>query len=55
MTNHRSHSQFHAIDLIIKKRSGLEHTPEELKFLADGAAKQSIPPEQISAWLMAAF
>ncbi len=55
MTEHRFHPQFHAIDLIIKKRSGLEHTPEELRFIADSAARQSIPPEQISAWLMAAF
>ncbi|MBV8631433.1 MAG: thymidine phosphorylase [Silvibacterium sp.] len=46
---------FHPVDLILKKRSGLEHTPEELRFLANGAAKQSIPPEQLSAWLMAAF
>jgi pyrimidine-nucleoside phosphorylase len=46
---------FHPVDLIIKKRSGLEHTPEDLHFLATGAAKQSIPPEQLSAWLMAAF
>ena len=45
----------HPIDLILKKRSGLEHTPKELKFLADGAARQSIAPEQLSAWLMAAF
>ena len=50
-----SEHSFHPIDLIIKKRAGLEHTPEELKFLADGAAKQTIPPEQLSAWLMAVF
>ncbi|HZD47505.1 MAG TPA: thymidine phosphorylase, partial [Silvibacterium sp.] len=46
---------FHPVDLIIKKRLGLEHTPAELSFLARGAAKQSIPLEQLSAWLMAAF
>ena len=55
MNEHPFHPPLHAIDLILKKRSGLEHSPEELKFLADGAATQTIPPEQLSAWLMAAF
>src|SRR5271154_2541315 len=45
----------HAVDLILKKRDGGELTPEEIAFLVTGAAKQSIPPEQLSAWLMAAF
>ena len=45
----------HAIDLILKKRDGRELTPEEITFLVTGAAEQSIPPEQLAAWLMAAF
>ncbi len=45
----------HAIDLILKKRDGRELTPEEITFLVTGAAELSIPPEQLAAWLMAAF
>lgn len=44
-----------ALDLIIKRRDGQPHTPEELAFLARGAADGSIPDYQLSAWLMAAF
>ncbi len=43
------------LDLLLKKRSGLEMTPEELKFIALGAADGSIPDYQLSSWLMAAF
>lgn len=43
------------LDLILKKRSALEHSPEELKFIALGAADGSIPDYQLTAWLMAAF
>jgi pyrimidine-nucleoside phosphorylase len=45
----------HAIDLILRKRDGGELTPEEIRFLVAGAASQAIPPEQLAAWLMAAF
>src|SRR5277367_1838528 len=45
----------HTIDLLLKKRDGAELTPEEIRFLVKGAAEQSIPPEQLAAWLMAAF
>jgi pyrimidine-nucleoside phosphorylase len=51
MTEHT----IHPVDLIIKKRKGLELTPEEIRFVVTGAANQSIPPEQLSAWLMAVF
>jgi len=45
----------HIIDLIRKKRDGGSLDPREIAFLAAGAADGSIPPEQLSAWLMAAF
>jgi pyrimidine-nucleoside phosphorylase len=45
----------HVIDLILKKRDGGELDAEEIRFLAMGAAEQSIPPEQLAAWLMASF
>lgn len=45
----------HAIDLIRKTRDGRELTAGEVQFLVNGAAAQSIPDEQLSAWLMAAL
>jgi pyrimidine-nucleoside phosphorylase len=45
----------HAIDLIRKKRDGGALDAREIGFLVSGAANESIPPEQLSAWLMAAF
>jgi pyrimidine-nucleoside phosphorylase len=45
----------HIIDLIRKKRDGGSLDPREIAFLVSGAADGSIPPEQLSAWLMAAF
>ncbi len=45
----------HFIDLIRKKRDGHALDAREIKFLADGAGSGSIPPEQLAAWLMAAF
>jgi pyrimidine-nucleoside phosphorylase len=45
----------HIIDLIRKKRDGLALDDREIGFLVAGAANGSIPPEQLSAWLMAAF
>jgi len=41
------------LDLIAKKRDGGRHTPEELAFVARGAAQGLIPDYQLSAWLMA--
>src|ERR1700751_2292752 len=43
----------HAVDLIRKKRDGEELSPEEIQFLAQGAAIETIPEEQLAAWLMA--
>lgn len=44
-----------AVDLIIKKRSGESHTPEEISFLIDGYVSGDIPEYQVAAWLMAVF
>jgi len=45
----------HSVDLIRKKRDGEELSAEEIRFLVEGAARETIPEEQLSAWLMAAF
>ena len=45
----------HTIDLIRKKRDGDELDAREIDFLVLGAASESIPLEQLSAWLMAAW
>jgi pyrimidine-nucleoside phosphorylase len=45
----------HTIDLIRKKRDGAALDAREIGFLVRGAADESIPPEQLSAWLMAAW
>jgi pyrimidine-nucleoside phosphorylase len=45
----------HAVDLIRKKRDGEVLEQRELEYLAAGAASGSIPLEQLSAWLMAAW
>lgn len=39
--------------LIAKKRQDLEHTPEELRFIAHAATNGGVPDYQLSAWLMA--
>jgi thymidine phosphorylase len=48
-------SPVHMIDLIRKKRDLGALTEAEIGFLVRGAATESIPPEQLSAWLMAAW
>jgi pyrimidine-nucleoside phosphorylase len=45
----------HMIDLIRKKRDGGALDAREIEFLVTGAADGSIPLEQLSAWLMAAW
>jgi pyrimidine-nucleoside phosphorylase len=45
----------HTIDLIRKKRDGGALDAREIGFLVAGAAEGSIPLEQLTAWLMAAW
>lgn len=47
--------ELHAVDLIRKTRDGEPLSTEEIRFLVEGAARESIPEEQLSAWLMAVF
>jgi pyrimidine-nucleoside phosphorylase len=45
----------HAFDVIRKKRDGEELTGDEIRYIVEGAARETIPEEQLSAWLMAVF
>jgi pyrimidine-nucleoside phosphorylase len=45
----------HVVDLIRKKRDGGALDARQIGFLVSGAASGSIPLEQLSAWLMAAW
>jgi pyrimidine-nucleoside phosphorylase len=47
--------QIRAIDLIRKKRDGLELSRSEIEYLVGGYTRGEIPDYQISAWLMAAL
>ncbi|WP_263353591.1 thymidine phosphorylase [Acidicapsa acidisoli] len=49
------HMPIHMIDLIRKKRDRGVLSEAEIGFLVCGAAGESIPLEQLSAWLMAAW
>jgi pyrimidine-nucleoside phosphorylase len=51
----KSGSPLHMIDLIRKKRDGGVLDAHEIAFIVAGAATGSIPLEQLSAWLMAAW
>src|SRR5580658_3405209 len=48
-------TKLHMIDLIRRKRDGGALDESELSFIARGAADESIPAEQLAAWLMAAW
>ena len=41
---------FRIVDLIIKKRSGIELTTEEINFIIDNYVNGSIPDYQMSAF-----
>lgn len=43
------------VDLIVKKRDGGEHSPEEIEWIVRGIADGSLPDYQIAAWAMAVF
>lgn len=43
------------VSIIERRRDGGTHSGAELAFLANGAANGSIPPYQLSAWLMATY
>jgi len=45
----------HAVDIIRRKRDGEELSADEIRFVVEGAARETIPEEQLSAWLMAVF
>ncbi len=45
----------HPFDIIRKKRDGEELTGDEIRCIVEGAAQETIPEEQLSAWLMAVF
>jgi len=53
--SHTPASAIHTIDLIRKKRDRGTLTEAEINFLVRGAAQESIPLEQLAAWLMAAW
>ena len=43
------------VDLIEKKRNGLELSEEEINFIINGYTAAEIPDYQMSAWLMAVY
>lgn len=48
-------SPIHMIDLILKKRDRGALSENEIRYLVRGAAGETIPGEQLAAWLMAAW
>jgi pyrimidine-nucleoside phosphorylase len=54
-TDTHSLAPIHAIDLIRKKRDCGTLSETEIGFLVEGTAQGTIPLEQLSAWLMAAW
>jgi pyrimidine-nucleoside phosphorylase len=56
MASHLSgQSPLHAVDLIRKKRDGEALTAREIEFLVTGSTSDTIPSDQLAAWLMAAW
>jgi pyrimidine-nucleoside phosphorylase len=47
--------QVNPVDLIIKKRDGGEHTPQELRFLIRSIVDETLPDYQLAAWAMAVY
>ena len=43
------------VDLIEKKKRGMKHQPEEIRFIIEGYCHDKIPDYQMSAWLMAVY
>lgn len=43
------------VDVISRKRDGLEHTLEEIKYIVQGIVDGSIPDYQLAAWCMAVY
>ncbi len=44
-----------AVDIIIRKRDGLQLLPEEIAWMVSGITDGSIPDYQVAAWLMAIY
>ena len=55
MSEISQNTPIHIIDLILKKRDRKQLTEDEIRYLVKGAASESVPLEQLSAWLMAAW
>ncbi|MGB6727498.1 MAG: thymidine phosphorylase [Terracidiphilus sp.] len=53
--SHSPESPLHMIDIIRKKRDGLALSTSEIEFVAQGAASDALPADQLAAWLMAAW
>ncbi len=50
-----SERTIHAIDVILKKRDGLELSEGEIRAFVRGIVREEISPARIGAWLMAVF
>jgi pyrimidine-nucleoside phosphorylase len=48
-------TQFQPAELIKKKRSGLEHTKDEIQFIIKSFVAGTLPEYQMSAWMMAVY
>ena len=46
-------SPLNIVEVIARKRDGLEHSADEIRFLLEGHTAGSIPDYQVAAWLMA--